>query len=228
MRLSLNFLRKCFTGATSILALGSCSLENEALADKFNYVRSDDKFASITTSVAESDFFIDRKLKTYVNVEIKCIHNIGDSKQDSLMLSVISSTNNDYENSEYFDALVYKFDNQPPVVYQEPNPWDGFINESPDDEYGHYRKIFGEAEAAKYTPLHGMKNIDIDVFNLFGGRKQAPKTLALRVVYGAPSSIFGSQSVQYYSQYRSVDIQIDIPGTNFGKVLTDCGITGLR
>lgn len=207
----------------SISMLSSCDYSQ---SDNFNYNKNRDKFAGITISTSESNFPLSSGDGANIYVGIKCIRNDSDHAKNELSLEINSGTTSKYDNSVYLNAFIYKFDQSNAVVYQKPNPMNDPSKKYPDNEYGKYLKIYGEAYATDYIPPSILKNVKINAFDIFERGQIKPKVVTLRFVYGAAASDtpFGGQNVQYYSQYRSQDVGITMPGSNFGRVLSDCGI----
>jgi len=109
------------------------------------------------------------------------------------------------------------------VVYHDPQPPVHPASEFPDTVAGRWQQANENVEEAARMPTSNSAFINVNLLSLLSGIPKSPDTIALRFVHSERADgVFGSETVQEYSQYRYKDISIPLRGTNFGRVLADC------
>lgn len=210
--------------AMSGIALASCNTEVKK-RDNFDYTQKNDKFSGTITSVAESKFPVDPNKGAFIWLSAKCIHSTAYGGSDKFTFSASSGDDNNFGNRPYVNALIYKIDDSAPIVYHDPQPIVHSASEYPDTVAGRWQTEGDNAMESSKIPTSNDSTIHIDMMSIIEQSKRRANIMTLRFVYGAPAyEAFGSQTVQYYSQYSSKDVEIKIGATNFGRVLSDCGI----
>lgn len=163
-------------------------------SDEFSYESRSDDFTKITTSFSKKSFWINEDEQQYVDVTIECIKNNSDDSQSTLSIYLASMADNKASTSDVSTYLDA-------LMYKIDN-----------------------SDVAIYDPsdMLATKNYKIDLFNMIPrDGSPIPHNLGLRVVYGAPPAIL-DRTVQFYSQYPSVDMDVPLTTGGSGKVIADC------
>lgn len=72
------------------------------------------------------------------------------------------------------------------------------------------------------TPTMGELQFSRSVFDLIPRYENPHHNMSLRMVYDAGAPRYGEETVQFYSQYPSIDITIPFSSEGSGKVIADC------